>query len=200
MSRTWAELLGDEEARGATRRSGRGFFSRLRDSLGKSRRALTAELGASFDPAEEEAWERLEVALIRADVGVTATAELVRRLEARGELGDLGDALADEVETLFGEPPSSPSAARRPDRRPRRRRQRHREDDDDRQARAQARASTAAPCSSARRTRSAPPPRSSSRSGPSAPAPTSSAARAGPTRRRSPSTPSRPAGRAAATS
>src|SRR6187551_3468810 len=105
MSRTWAELLGDADdgTREAEERS--GFFTRLRDSLGKSRRALVAELGASFDPAQEDAWERLEVALIRADVGVPATAELVKRLEARGELGDLGEALAEEVEALFGEPP-----------------------------------------------------------------------------------------------
>src|SRR6187397_1841395 len=105
MSRTWAELLGDADdgTREAEERS--GFFTRLRDSLGKSRRALVAELGASFDPAQEDAWERLEVALIRADVGVPATAELLRRLEARGELGDLGEALAEEVEALFGDPP-----------------------------------------------------------------------------------------------
>ena len=110
MSRTWAELLGDGE--GAEDEEERtGFFSRLRDSLGKSRRALTAELGASFDPAQEDAWEQLEIALIRADVGVTSTAELVRRLEARGEVGDLGDALADEVETLFGDAPVLASAA-----------------------------------------------------------------------------------------
>ena len=48
--------------------------------------------------------ERLEEALIRGDVGVRATAELVRRLEARGELGDLNEALADEIATLMGEP------------------------------------------------------------------------------------------------
>src|SRR4029079_7169002 len=114
MSRTWAELLGDAEdgSREADERS--GFFTRLRDSLGKSRRALVAELGASFDPAQEDAWERLEVALIRADVGVPATAELVRRLEARGELGDLGEALAEEVETLFGDPPTLARAASGP--------------------------------------------------------------------------------------
>ncbi len=42
---------GDAEdgAREAEERA--GFFSRLRDSLGKSRRALVAEIGASFDPA-----------------------------------------------------------------------------------------------------------------------------------------------------
>jgi fused signal recognition particle receptor len=105
MSRTWAELLGDAEdgVREAEERT--GFFGRLRDSLSKSRRALVAELGASFDPADEEAWERLEEALIRADVGVPATAELVRRLEARGGLNDLASALVEEVEELFGEPP-----------------------------------------------------------------------------------------------
>jgi fused signal recognition particle receptor len=114
MSRTWAELLGDGEdgAREAEERS--GFFSRLRDSLGKSRRALVAELGASFDPNEEDAWERLEVALIRADVGIPATAELIRRLEARGELTDLGEALAEEVEAVFGEPPLLAHSAEAP--------------------------------------------------------------------------------------
>jgi len=114
MSRTWAELLGDGEdgAREAEERS--GFFSRLRDSLGKSRRALVAELGASFDPNEEDAWERLEVALIRADVGIPATAELIRRLEARGELTDPGEALAEEVEALFGEPPLLAHSAEAP--------------------------------------------------------------------------------------
>ena len=105
----------DGDPRGA-RAERAGFLGRLRDSLSKSRRALVAELGASFDPADEEAWERLEEALIRADVGVPATAELVRRLEARGGLTDLSDALAEEVETLFGEPPVLASA--RPRRRP----------------------------------------------------------------------------------
>ena len=76
--------------RGRRRRrsSATGFFGRLRDSLGKSRRALTGELAAAtFDPGDDEDWERLEEALIQGDVGVRATAELVRRLEARGELG-----------------------------------------------------------------------------------------------------------------
>ena len=53
------------------RTQSQGFFSRLRDSLGKSRRALTEQLAAAaFDPADDEAWERLEEALIAADVGV----------------------------------------------------------------------------------------------------------------------------------
>ena len=105
MSRTWSELLGDEASSEIDEPEQAGFLTRLRDSLGKSRRALTEELAAAaFDPADEEAWERLEIALIQADVGVPATAELIRRLEARGELGDLGEALAGEIEVLFGEP------------------------------------------------------------------------------------------------
>jgi fused signal recognition particle receptor len=81
------------------------MFARLRDSLSKSRRALTGELAAAaFDPGNADDWERLEEALIQGDVGVRATAELVRRLEARGELGDLNEALAEEIATLMGEP------------------------------------------------------------------------------------------------
>jgi fused signal recognition particle receptor len=90
-----------------------GVFARLRESLGKSRRALTEQLAiASFDPAEEASWERLEEALIAADVGVPATAELVRRLEARGDSGDLGEALRDEIAALLGEPALLEVAAR----------------------------------------------------------------------------------------
>ncbi|HET7366740.1 MAG TPA: signal recognition particle-docking protein FtsY [Gaiella sp.] len=114
MSRTWAELLGDADDGEREEAERTGFFGRLRDSLGKSRRALQAELSGSFDASREEEWERLEVALIRADVGVQATAELVRRLEARGDLDDLGEALAEELEQLFGEPPVLARAAEPP--------------------------------------------------------------------------------------
>ena len=105
MSRSWSELLGEENARPEPEAERSGLFSRLRDSLGKSRRALTEQLAAAaFDPGDAEAWERLEEALIAADVGVPATAELVRRLEARPDLGELGAALAEEIEALLGEP------------------------------------------------------------------------------------------------
>ena len=107
MSRTWSELLGDEASPEIDEPEQAGFLSRLRDSLGKSRRALTEQLAAAaFDPADDEAWERLEIALIQADVGIPTTAELVRRLEGRGDLGDLGVALAEEIETLLGDPAS----------------------------------------------------------------------------------------------
>jgi fused signal recognition particle receptor len=105
MARSWAQLLGEDGAVPVPEAERAGMFSRLRESLSKSRRALTGELAAAaFDPGNEADWERLEEALIMGDVGVRATAELVRRLEARGELGDLNGALADEIAALFGEP------------------------------------------------------------------------------------------------
>jgi fused signal recognition particle receptor len=103
VPRSWSELLGEEEAVPEPEAERAGLFSRLRDSLSKSRRALTEQIQvAAFDPADDLSWERLEEALLQADVGVPATAEVVRRLEERGDIG----ALADEIATLFGEPPT----------------------------------------------------------------------------------------------
>jgi fused signal recognition particle receptor len=103
MSRSWGELLGESGAAPEAAEEGGRFFSRLRDSLSKSRRALTGEIAsATFDPGDDLDWERLEEALIAGDVGVSATAELVRRLEARGSITDL----PDEVAALFGDPPT----------------------------------------------------------------------------------------------
>jgi fused signal recognition particle receptor len=103
MPRSWSELLGEEGAAPEPETARAGLFSRLRDSLSKSRRALTEQLQvAAFDPADDLSWERLEEALLQADVGVPATAELVRRLEQRGDIG----ALTEEVAGLFGEPPT----------------------------------------------------------------------------------------------
>jgi fused signal recognition particle receptor len=112
VSYTWSELLGDAVTE-SDEPERTGFFGRMRDSLAKSRVALSAELqSAGFDSSDDEAWERLEEALIRSDVGVPATAELVRRLEARGVAGDLEDALVTEVEALFGDPPTLALAAK----------------------------------------------------------------------------------------
>jgi len=107
MAHTWAELLGDAAGPEETETERRGLFGRLRESLGKSRRALTEQLQvAAFDPADDASWERLEEALIYADVGVRATAELVRRLEARPDLVELDEALAEEIAALFGDAPT----------------------------------------------------------------------------------------------
>lgn len=109
MSTTWAELLdlGDREVarppvdggsegdgdEGSPRR--RGFFRRLRESLATSREALGAEIGASlFETLDAETWERLEEALIMADVGARTTAEVVGRLEAEVQGGKVEGAEA----------------------------------------------------------------------------------------------------------
>jgi fused signal recognition particle receptor len=106
MARSWSQLLGEENAEPEAEEQRGRFFSRLRDSLGKSRRALTEQIAATaFDPSNDADWERLEEALIMGDVGVRATAELVQRLEARGDIAaNLSEALAEEVAHLFGEP------------------------------------------------------------------------------------------------
>ncbi len=105
MPRSWSQLLGEDGAQPEPEAQRGGLFSRLRESLSKSRTALTAEIAsAAFDPGDDAAWERLEEALIRADVGVRATAELVARLEARQDLTDLNAALAEEIASLLGEP------------------------------------------------------------------------------------------------
>jgi fused signal recognition particle receptor len=112
MARSWSELLGEPDGAPEPEDRRAGMFARLRDSLSKSRRALTGELAAAtFDPGNEEDWERLEEALIRGDVGVPASAELIGRLEARGATLDLDEALAEEIERLMGEPPTLNVAA-----------------------------------------------------------------------------------------
>jgi fused signal recognition particle receptor len=113
MARSWQEAfdLGDAEPTAlpqpdaAEEQSG-GFFRRLRDSLSKSRRALQAELSASFfEHLDEETWERLEEALILADVGASTTAEVVERLEREVEAGELEGAeeVRDRLVELLAE-------------------------------------------------------------------------------------------------
>ena len=66
----------------------RGVFRRLRESLSKSRQALSEEISASFfDRIDDETWERLEEALILADAGAPTTAAVVERLEQEVEAG-----------------------------------------------------------------------------------------------------------------
>jgi fused signal recognition particle receptor len=97
MATSWQEIL-DLGSRTATEASSeaesegerRGVFRRLRESLSKSRKALSEELSASlFDRIDEETWERLEEALILADAGATTTAKVVERLEHEVEGGSV---------------------------------------------------------------------------------------------------------------
>ncbi len=110
MATSWQQAfdLGDgrtgageepEEERG-------GVFSRLRQGLTRSRQALSAELSASFtDQIDESTWERLEEALILADVGAKTTAEVVQRLEDEAASGELsgGGALRERLIEVLAE-------------------------------------------------------------------------------------------------
>lgn len=102
MARAWNELfvvggepieVGSEVGEGAAggEEPKRGFFRKLRENLSKTREALGAEIQATmFERLDEEAFERLEEALIYADVGAPTTAAIVERLEGEAASGDLG--------------------------------------------------------------------------------------------------------------
>jgi fused signal recognition particle receptor len=96
----------DEPDPGAPERR-RGFLSRLRDSMRKTREALAAEVQATLfeGDLDEETWERLEEALIYADVGARTTAQVVERLEREAEEGALegGEALTGRLAELLAE-------------------------------------------------------------------------------------------------
>jgi fused signal recognition particle receptor len=114
MATTWQEII-DLGSRGGPRASSEpegeaergGVFRRLRESLAKSRRALSEEISASlFDRIDEETWERLEEALILADVGAPTTATIVERLEREVEAGEVpgdGEAVRDRLIEIVAE-------------------------------------------------------------------------------------------------
>ena len=83
----------------------RGFFRRMRENMRKTREALSAEVQATLfqGDLDEETWERLEEALIFADVGARTTAQVVAQLEQEAEEGDLvgGEALTARLAELL---------------------------------------------------------------------------------------------------
>jgi fused signal recognition particle receptor len=122
MARDWQDLfiLGDDRGRGAgepgtaaggaeedgdERRTGR--FSRLRDSLRRTRQALRSEIQATLfeETLTDETWERLEEALIYADVGAQTTARVVQELEQEANSGGLsgGEALTARLTELLAD-------------------------------------------------------------------------------------------------
>jgi len=114
MARDWTDLfiLGDGGVATAEgdapeqQEKRRGFFRRLRENMRKTREALTSELQATlFENLDEETWERLEEALIMADVGARTTAEIVEQLEQEAQAGDLtgGEQLSARLTELLAD-------------------------------------------------------------------------------------------------
>lgn len=110
MARDWNQLFilpeGAETAAAAEDEGEqrRGFFRRLRQNLSKTRQALGAEIQATlFETLDDETWERLEEALIMADVGATTTAKVVMQLEQEATAGQVegGEALSARLQELL---------------------------------------------------------------------------------------------------
>jgi len=123
MARTWQEVvdLGDGAIPAAAESEDperRGVFRRLRESLAKSRQALQAELSSSlFEQLDDETWERLEEALILADVGAKTTADVVQRLEHEVEAGTVGagEPMRERLVEMLAEVAATDGAAARID-------------------------------------------------------------------------------------
>jgi fused signal recognition particle receptor len=113
VPREWRELFitGEAGSAGAGEESEqpekrKGLFRRLRESMGKTRQALGSEIQATlFGTLDEETWERLEEALIMADVGASTTASVVSTLEAEAADGSLegGEQLSERLIGLLAE-------------------------------------------------------------------------------------------------
>jgi fused signal recognition particle receptor len=117
MAREWTDLfISDEPAAGVADSGGRpgvvveeqrrGMFSRLRENLRKTRQALGAEIQATlFEEVNDETWERLEEALIYADVGARTTAQVVGQLEREATEGGItgGEALSARLTELLAD-------------------------------------------------------------------------------------------------
>jgi fused signal recognition particle receptor len=114
MARDWSDLFITDGARPAAAAAAaaaeeparkRGFFRKLRTNLSKTREALGAEIQATLleGDVDEETWERLEEALIMADVGAATTARVVGDLEAQASGGEItgGEALSRRLAEML---------------------------------------------------------------------------------------------------
>ncbi len=114
MARDWSDLFitagpAGGESPGEGSEEGRrrpGLIRRLRESMSKTRQALGSEIQATlFGALDAETWERLEEALIMADVGASTTASVVQTLEMEADAGTLegGQALSDRLIELLAQ-------------------------------------------------------------------------------------------------
>jgi fused signal recognition particle receptor len=112
MARDWTDLFITDGVAPAAAAAGedeparkRGFFKRLRTNLSKTREALGAEIQATLleGDVDEDTWERLEEALIMADVGATTTARVVGELEEEATGGSItgGEALGNRLAEML---------------------------------------------------------------------------------------------------
>jgi fused signal recognition particle receptor len=112
MARDWSDLFITDGAGAAPAPAAaeeperkRRFFRRLRENMSKTREALGAEIQATLveGDVDEETWERLEEALIMADVGAATTAKVVGELEQEADAGAVegGEALTRRLTEML---------------------------------------------------------------------------------------------------
>ena len=109
MPGDWSEVfvVGERagvEQSGASPAARAGLLGRLRQSLARTREALGSEIQATlFESLDEQTWERLEEALIMADVGAATTSSVVTELEADAASGRLqgGEQLTERLIELL---------------------------------------------------------------------------------------------------
>jgi fused signal recognition particle receptor len=114
MSRDWSGFFitdapaaeSGESGSGEEKERRRGLFKRLRENLSKTRQALGSEIQATlFTTLDEHTWERLEEALIMADVGASTTAVVVETLEREATEGGVssGEQLSERLIELLAD-------------------------------------------------------------------------------------------------
>lgn len=97
MSYNWSDVFfgvpaGAQVGEQVKKEEKKGWLRSLREGLSKSRKAMSQQLSAILtDRIDEDVWERIEEALIFADVGVESTVAVVERLERMADAGEIKD-------------------------------------------------------------------------------------------------------------
>jgi fused signal recognition particle receptor len=121
VPRDWADLFITDRPEGSVgepqsgegKERRRGLLRRLRENLSKTRQALGSEIQATlFSKLDEHTWERLEEALIMADVGASTTASVIETLETEAADGGLtsGQELSERLIELLADTARSEDA------------------------------------------------------------------------------------------
>ena len=119
MPQDWSDLFITAQSESSSavaapaEKARRGLFASLRENLSKTRRALGSEIQATLHQTlDEHTWERLEEALIMADVGAQTTAAVVGELEREATEGSLRgpQELSERLIALLAQSASSAQA------------------------------------------------------------------------------------------
>ncbi|KNF08781.1 signal recognition particle receptor FtsY [Gottschalkia purinilytica] len=100
----------EEEAKEKIETEKKGFFSRLKSGLEKTRKGITEKVDGilgSYKKIDEELFEDLEEALITADIGVNTTLDIIEKVKQKikerkiTEVNDIKDILKEEIREVL---------------------------------------------------------------------------------------------------